>query len=224
MRQDVETVLFDLDGTLIDHFQCIYRCYCYAIEKLDLEPVTYETVRATVGGSVRVTMGRLLGQDLAEQGEGLFREHFNEIMLEDLHLLPGAEWLVKELKANNRQTAVFTNKHGENSRKILHHLGLEQYLDDIIGTYDTAWRKPEPEFTQYALERLGANPETTILVGDSPFDIDAAHAGGIRCYAVGTGSHDVDELKKCNPAAEGVYPDLLTFAEEFLNLVEPSQA
>lgn len=222
MRDAIKTAFFDLDGTLIDHFMCIYRCYCYAVDKLDMPPVSYETVRSTVGGSVRITMGKLIGLENAERGEALFREHFNEIMLEDLHPLPGAMWLLSELQQQGVKTAVFTNKHGVGARKVLAHLGMTVYLDEIIGTYDTPWRKPEPEFTQHALASMGANPATSIMVGDSPYDIQAGRVGDIRTYVVATGSHSVEELEVCDPPANGVFRDLPHFAEAFLGLPYPS--
>ncbi|GHB89707.1 HAD family hydrolase [Cerasicoccus arenae] len=224
MRADIKTVLFDLDGTLIDHFMCIYRCYRYAQEKMGLAPVSYEKVRSTVGGSVRITMGHLMGVENAERGEALFREHFNEIMLEDLHALPGAKWLLQQLQARGVRTAVFTNKHGIGARKIMAHLGFDKYLDEVIGTYDTPWRKPDPEFTQYALETMKADAESTIMVGDSPFDILAGQVGGIRSYVVATGSHSVEELEAIDPPADGVYRDLHHFAEEFLGLPRTPEA
>ncbi|WP_309400049.1 HAD family hydrolase [Cerasicoccus maritimus] len=218
MRSDIKTVFFDLDGTVIDHFMCIYRCYKYAVEQMSLPPVTYEKVKATVGGSVPVTMARLIGEERAPEGVKHFRKHFDEIMLEDLVELPGVEWLLQALKEQGVQSAVFTNKEGNGARAILAHLGYDAYLDGIIGTGDTPWRKPEPEFSQYALEQMKADPATSIMVGDSPFDVLAGKAGGMRSYVVATGSHSVEELEANDPPADGVYRDMVHFAEEFLGL------
>ncbi|WP_269541980.1 HAD family hydrolase [Cerasicoccus fimbriatus] len=218
MRSDVKTVFFDLDGTLIDHFTCIYRCYEYAVGKMGLPPVSYDKVRATVGGSVRITMGKLVGVDRAEEGETLFRERFEEIMLEDLHPLPGVESLLHQLHEQGVQCAVFTNKHGPSSRKIMAHLGYDAYLKKTIGTYDTPWRKPEPEFSQYALEQMDADPATSIMIGDSPFDVLAGKAGGMRTYVVATGSHSVEELEANDPPTDGVFRDMVHLAEEVFGL------
>jgi len=223
MRDDIQTVLFDLDGTLIDHFQCIYRCFVFAGETLGKPIPDYATVRATVGGSALITAGKLYGQENAERAESLFREHFNEIMLEDLHVLPGVEWLLDELPARGLRPAVFTNKHGESARKIMRSLGLADKFDAIIGSYDTPWRKPQPEFTRYAVEQVGGAPETTILVGDSPFDIQAARAGDLRAYVVATGSHNESELAACDPAADGVFPDLFAFGVDVLGLTPKAE-
>lgn len=224
MAADIRTVLFDLDGTLIDHFQTIYRCYVYAQEQLGLPPATYEKVRTTVGGSVPITMKRLIGSDeLVEEAVRLFREHFDEIMYEDLHLMPGVEWLLKALHEKGIRQAVFTNKRGEPSRKIMAYLGLEQYLDATIGTMDTPWKKPDPEFTHYAMETLGADPATTILVGDSPFDLAAAGAGDLPAYLVATGSHTLDELRALkDPAPAGVYPELMALGCDLFQCEPPA--
>lgn len=216
----IRTVLFDLDGTLIDHFRAIYRCYVYAQEQLGLPPADYDKVRATVGGSVPVTMARLIGpgQDV-DEAVRLFREYFDQIMFEDLHLMPGVEWLLQNLHAGGYQMAVFTNKRGEPSRKIMTHLRLDQYLDATIGTLDTPWKKPEPEFTRYALETVSGDPASTILIGDSPFDLAAAEAGDLPAYLVATGSHSLEELGELhNPAPAGVYPDLFALGEALFGL------
>ncbi len=220
----IRTVLFDLDGTLIDHFQTIYRCYVYAQEQLGLPPADYDKVRATVGGSVPITMERLIGsKELVEEAVRLFRAHFDEIMFEDLYLMPGVEWLLKALHEKGIKQAVFTNKRGEPSRKIMTHLGLDKYLDATIGTMDTEWKKPDPEFTRYAMEKVGAEVETTILIGDSPFDLAAAEAGALPAYLVATGSHSLDELRALtDPAPAGVYPDLVALGQDLFNCEPPA--
>lgn len=219
--QPCHTVLFDLDGTLIDHFRCIYRCYCYALKHLDMDPVPYEQVRATVGGSVLITMERLIGKTHAEEATRLFREHFAEIMLEDLHPLPGAAWLLETLHLKGYQTAVFTNKQGPGSRKILEHLGYTRWLDGIFGTLDTPWRKPQPEFTAHVLDELEANPEHTMLIGDSPFDIEAARTHQLSAHVVATGSHTSTQLRANNPAPDGVWDNLWQLGEQVFRLSLP---
>lgn len=204
----IRTVLFDLDGTLIDHFTCIYRCYCYAQEKLGLPRVSYETVLHTVGGSVPVTLARLFGEEVGKQALPLYRERFAQIMLEDIKPLPGTPDVLQSLKARGMQTAVFTNKEGPASRAIIEHLGWTQWLDAVIGTQDCPWRKPQPEYTRYALEKLGAAPETSLMVGDSPFDLQAAQAGGMQAILVATGSHTHEQLSALTPPALAVYNDL----------------
>lgn len=215
---DIRTVLFDLDGTLIDHFTAIYRSYCYAQDKLGVERVSYEKVKATVGGSVPVTMAKLVGPENAEEGTRLFREYFDTIMFEDLHILPGVEWILDELHERGLTLAVFTNKRGKASRAIMAHLGLDHYFTEVMGSLDTDWKKPDPEFTRYALDKLGADPANTILIGDSPFDIASAVAGNIDAYVVATGSHSLDELFANDPQPRGAYGDMFALGEDVFGL------
>ena len=66
--------------------------------------------------------------------------------------------------------------------------------------------KPQPEFAEHALRTLGGRAATTMLIGDSPFDVKSAHNGGFACWCVTTGTHDAAELNAAG--AERVFPDL----------------
>lgn len=189
-----KTVLFDLDGTLIDHFRIIYRCYCYALDKMGLPPVTFEKVKASVGGSIVVTFGKLVEQRYVDEAVRHFRDHFDQIWHEDIEVLPGVEPLLRDLHARGYRLAVLTNKEGQRSRDIIQWIGLTPYLDAVVGTLDTPFRKPQIEFTRYALDKIGAHVADACVVGDSPYDIATGHNMGIPVYAVATGSHTLEEL------------------------------
>jgi phosphoglycolate phosphatase len=213
-----QTVLFDLDGTLIDHFNVIYRCYCHAQQQLDLPLLSFQTVKQSVGGSMPVTMERLLGPEKAPEAIPLFRAHFNEIFLDDVKALDGALWILKSLHCCGIQTAVFTNKIESATRPICEQLGFMPYLSAVFGTHDDGLRKPMPEFTEKALSQLGASSANTLMVGDSPFDVQAASTHGLLCHCVTTGSHDAEALRSEAPEIAGIWPDLKTLGTEVLGL------
>lgn len=212
----ISTVLFDLDGTLIDHFSAIHRAVAHAQRKLGLEESSYAKVRSTVGGSVPVTLAKLCGgAEYAAAAEPHFHEHFAEIMHEDVHILPGALELLRLLKAKGCTLAVLTNKHEGHAQSTLEHLGLTPLLDAIFGTgADNPYRKPDPRFTMRALERLDCASADCILVGDSPYDFATAEAACIECHLVATGSHSVAQLRD-ETAAHGIYDDLAGFARAY---------
>lgn len=203
----VETVLFDLDGTLIDNFTAIHRCYSDVAEELGLHPKSYDEVRGAVGGSITVTMGKLIPPELAGRAVELYRAKFPAVMNEGLFAYEGVEWIVRGLREQGKTVAVFTNKDTRFSQKLLEHLGFDRLFHKIIGTGDSPWRKPEAEFTQFALEQLGACPSRTVMIGDSPYDIAAARNGGLLAiHCVTTGSHSAELLAKDKP--DGIHRDM----------------
>ncbi|MEX0332152.1 MAG: HAD family hydrolase [Puniceicoccaceae bacterium] len=215
-----KAVLFDLDGTLIDHFRVIYRCYQYALEHLGLPPVSYEKVKASVGGSIVITFGKLIPQDRVDEAVVHFREEFDRIWHDDIEVLTGAEWLLKELHARGLKLCVFTNKEGDRARRILNYIGMASHLDGIYGTLDTPWKKPEPEFTHHVLQEMGADPAHACMIGDSPYDVDAAAVADMPCYTVATGSHTIQQLQTETQSA-GVYANLYELGQAVFNLTPP---
>jgi phosphoglycolate phosphatase len=214
-----QTIFFDLDGTLIDHFEVIFRCYEFALGEAGDGVPSRAVLRATVGRSMEATMSHFVTGSAHADAVRLFREHFAEIFLDDITLHEGAEWILRTLHAGGKNVAIFTNKPGESSRKITRHLGLDPWLDTVIGVLDTPFHKPQPEFSRHALERLAASPAESCLVGDSIYDVQAAHNGGFPCYCVTTGTHSREELIEAG--ADGVYETLHSLGEAIFGL-DPS--
>jgi len=208
------TVLFDLDGTLVDHFAAIHRAHSYTMRKLGLPAPTMAQVRAAVGGGVELAVTRLVGAERRDAALAIYRPYWDATMLEDVQLLPGARELLTSLWQRGVQLAIFTNKHGPSSRKVCTHLGLDGLLDGNFGATDTPWFKPAPEFAAHVLQALGAKAATTALVGDSPFDLAAANNAGFGFFGVSTGTHTAAELHQAGAA--NVYPDLVALAPVLL--------
>ncbi|HLP07634.1 MAG TPA: HAD family hydrolase [Opitutaceae bacterium] len=201
-----QTVLFDLDGTLVDAFATIHRAYCHTLPQFGYPAPTAEQVRRAVGGGLEKAMAHFVPESLVAEACRVHVAFAERIQLEDPTVYPGGRELVAALRAQGRKTAVLTNKIGEHARAILAHLGLAPQLDLVLGARDCPWRKPAPEFTAEALHRLGAEAATTCLIGDSPFDLATARNAGFPCFCVTTGTHDEAELRAAG--ATQVFPDL----------------
>ncbi len=206
------TFLFDLDGTLIDHFKAIHRSYAYTLPRMGLPEPTPQQVRDAIGGGLENALSRFVPKDRIEETVKVYREYWNRTMLDDVEAMPGALALLKKLKAQGAALGVLTNKVGPSSRLVCEKLGFSAFLSATIGAGDTAWLKPQRELTLHALALLGGSPESALLVGDSPFDIEAAHNCGLTSWVVTTGTHSAEELREAR--ADAVFPDLVVMAEK----------
>lgn len=201
-----KTLLLDLDGTLVDAFTTIHRSYAHVLPQFGRPAPTPEAVRRAVGGGLENAMRNFLPEELIAEAVKRHLAHTDTILLEDVKLNPGALELLQAQHAAGVTLAAFTNKRGDHSRRICQHLGLMPYLRGVFGAKDTPWLKPHPEFAAHVLSELDGSPATTLLIGDSPFDVKAAHNGGFGCWAVTTGTHNAEELRAAK--ADAVFADL----------------
>lgn len=208
------TVLFDLDGTLLDHLPAIHRSYAHTLPQLGLPAPSPEQVRRAIGGGLENAMLNFIPETRLAEALAIYRPFWDATMLTGADPMPGAMELLEKLTAAGVTCAVFTNKHGPSARSVCAHLGFTPFLREVFGAKDTPWLKPEPAFAEHALAKLGATAATTCLVGDSPWDVQAAHNAGFPCFAVTTGTHSGEELR--DAGADAVYDNLTALgAAEF---------
>jgi len=208
-----KTVLFDLDGTLMDHLKAIHRCYCHTLPQLGLPAPSEDQVRRAIGGGLENAMSKLVPAEKIQRGLEIFRPFWDQTMLEGAELMPGSYELLEWLNAQGCTCAVLTNKHGPSGRLVMRHLGVASFLKAVYGAKDTPWLKPQAEFAAHAMKDLGASPADTLMIGDSPFDVLAAHNGGFAgCWCVTTGTHDRAQLELAG--ASRVFPEMFAILAE----------
>jgi len=190
-----EGILFDLDGTLVDNFGAIHHSINYAQKILGLPLSDYETVRKTVGGSLHITLAKLVGEENFDRTYELYMECFNRVWKEELETLPYIFSSMQKLKKAGYKMAVLTNKQGFSARKVTDSIQVDQFMEFILGTRDTPYRKPQKEFTETALNRLGIPKEKVCYIGDGPYDVDTAKNAGLDVYLVATGTHSLEEME-----------------------------
>lgn len=205
------TVLFDLDGTLLDHLPAIHRSYVHTLPQLGLPAPTYDQVKRAIGGGLENAMLKFVPEARLPEALAIYRPFWDATMLTGADPMPGAMALLERLTAAGVTCAVFTNKHGPSARSVCAHLGFTPFLREVFGAKDTPWLKPEPAFSDHALKRLSADAATTCLVGDSPWDVQAAHNAGFPCFAVTTGTHTGEELRAAG--ADAVYDNLTALGD-----------
>ena len=197
-----ETVLFDLDGTLIDSGAIILASMRHAAETVLERRIPDEELMAAVGGPGLVAQMRALDPERVDELVRVYREH-NEPLHAELQACEGILDVLPLLRRRGVRLGIVTAKRLATVRLAFEVISdLEPYFDVVVGSDETERHKPHPEPILLALERLGAVPGDAAYVGDSPFDVQAAKAAGVHAVAVTWGRiHDEERLAREEPDA-----------------------
>jgi pyrophosphatase PpaX len=203
------TVLFDLDGTLIDSGEIILSSFRHATQTVLEREIPDEVLAAAVGGSNIYDQMRAFDEERVDELVRVYREH-NEPLHDDLVAFEGIERVLERLKSEGRQLGIVTAKRRRTVDLAFAILPLERYFDAVVTAEQTEHHKPHPEPVLTALERLGSEPADAAFVGDSPFDMGAGKAAGVFTVAVSWGKiHPVERLRDAGADAVVHSPDEL---------------
>ena len=199
MRYD--TVLFDLDGTLIDSGAAILASFHHATETVLGRRYADEVVMATVGGHGIHRQMAKFDRDRVDDLVDAYRSH-NLELYRRIRLFPGVEAVLHSLREDGHRLGIVTVKSRGTVELTLELLPLGPFFDTVVTGDDVEQHKPDPEGLRLALERLGGEAASAAYVGDSPFDIQAAKAAGVGAIAVAWGGiHGRDRLEPEHPDA-----------------------
>lgn len=194
-------VLFDLDGTVIDSGAIILASMRHAAKEVLGADVPDEELMAAVGGPGLEAQMHALAPDRVEELVTVYREH-NEPLHDELVCCPGIDDVLVRLKDEGRRLGIVTAKRRTTVDLAFAKVPLGHLFDTVVGGDETERHKPDPEPLLLALERLGAGPREAAYVGDAPFDIQAAKAGGLFSVAVTWGGiHARERLEAEEPDA-----------------------
>jgi pyrophosphatase PpaX len=193
------TVLFDLDGTLVDSGAIILASLRHATQTVLGQTIPDERLLATVGGSGLASQMRDFDPERVDELVRVYTEH-NKPLHTDLATFDGMLELLEELKAEGRRLGIVTAKRRATAGLALETVPIAHLFDVVVAGDETERHKPHPEPLLTAVERLGASPNDAAYVGDSPFDIQAAKAAGLAAIAVTWGRiHDRERLEQEEP-------------------------
>jgi pyrophosphatase PpaX len=199
-----ETVLFDLDGTLIDSGAMILASFKHAARDVLGLDVPDAQILAAVGGPGLLDQMRAIDGDRVDELVASYRAH-NETLHGELQACPGMLELVRNLDEEARALGIVTAKHRATVALAFAVLPLEQYFDVVVGYDDTERHKPHPDPILKAVELAEADPKQTAYVGDSPFDIRAAKAAGVAAISVTWGKIHAEEVLRAEEPDEVVH-------------------
>jgi pyrophosphatase PpaX len=195
------TVLFDLDGTLIDSGEMILASMRHATRTVLAREIPDDKLLAYVGSSTLDDQMRALDPDRVEELVATYREH-NGPLHDELQPCAGVMDIVEQLDAEGRKLGIVTAKRRATVALAFDVLPLEHLFDVVVATDEVARAKPHPDGILRALELLDSTPQEAVYVGDAPFDIQSAKAAGAGSIAVTWGRiHDRERLAAEEPDA-----------------------
>ncbi|MGG3467956.1 pyrophosphatase PpaX [Neobacillus pocheonensis] len=177
MTNKITTILFDLDGTLIDTNELIIATYLHTLEKYYPSRFQREDVIPFIGPTLHESFGSI-DPDLVEEMILEYRAfniaNHDELVTEFV----GVSETVQTLKEKGYKLGVVTTKRHDVTMKGLRLMGLDKYFEVIVAYDHVSKTKPDPEPIFKALEQLDSTPEETIMVGDNYHDILAGKNAG----------------------------------------------
>ena len=192
-RENIEAVIFDLDGTLLNTLYDLADAVNWALEKYGQPQRTIEEIRSFVGNGLR----NLMMQAVPDGEENPVFESLFEFFVDyykahcNVKTVPyeGILELMKELKGRGVKIAIVSNKV-DAGVKELNEIHFAEYVDVAIGEREGIGRKPAPDSVNEALRILDVQKEHAVYVGDSDIDIQTAKNAEIRCISVSWGFRD----------------------------------
>ena len=193
----VEAVLLDIDGTLMDSNDAhasawvdVGREFGYAI--------SFDEVRWLIGMGGDKVLPRLTGLlDDSEEGKLLLErrgEIFRKRYLPQLRAFPGTRELLERLRADGLRLVVATSASEEDLKALLRQGNIEDVMQAAANADDAEESKPSPDIINAALKKSKAHPDNVIMLGDTPYDVEAALLAGIPTVAVRCGGWTDAEL------------------------------
>ena len=202
----IRGVIFDVDGTLVDSNDAHARAWAAALAEHGHE-VPFAHIRSLIGMGGDKLLPAAAGIDSASaQGRQISARRgaiFTERFLPHLRAFPQARALLEQLHAQGLKLAVASSARDEELKPLLALTGAAQLFETTTSASDARRSKPDPDIVQAALDRLGLPPADVAMVGDTPYDAEAAARAGIAMIALRCGGWDAHALG----AAQAVYAD-----------------
>jgi HAD superfamily hydrolase (TIGR01509 family) len=191
----IETVLFDVDGTLIDSNAAHARAWAEALREHGVTR-REEEIRRLIGmggdkllpAAANIEEQSAAGQAIARRKKALFAS-----WLPSLEPTRGARALLEYMRRQGIAVAIATSADDRELKSLLKRAGVDDLIPTRSSKDDAGESKPDPDIVHAALRRAKARPERTLLIGDTPYDVEAARRAGVKAIALRCGGYWPDE-------------------------------
>ncbi|HXV00766.1 MAG TPA: HAD-IA family hydrolase [Caulobacteraceae bacterium] len=214
---DGAVIVFDLDGTLVDTAPDLIGTLNVMLAAEGLPPARLEDARVLIGRGGRALIaggfaaaGRPLTDEEVDRRFEAFLPHYLAHIADLSAPYPGVQACLDELAAAGARLAVCTNKRGDLSRALLDAVGLGGRFAAVVGPDHAGARKPDPRHLVATIAAAGGRADQAVMVGDSPYDAQAARAAGVRLVLVAFG---YSETPVADLGADAVIGDFTALPE-----------
>jgi len=199
-------VLFDIDGTLVDSNDAHAWAWVEAFAENNVR-VEFVKVRRAIGMGGDKLMPEVSGVEedspLGQRVSKRRREIFKTKYLPKLKPFPGSRELVAEVKTRRLKAVAASSAKRDELKALLEIAGAEALFDDMTSSDDAEQSKPEPDIVHAALKKAGAPAREAVMIGDTPYDVEAAGRAGVAIIALRCGGWSDPDLK----GAAAIYND-----------------
>jgi HAD superfamily hydrolase (TIGR01509 family) len=210
----LRAVILDVDGTLIDSNDAHARAYADAGKELGYA-IPYDQVRPLIGMGGDKVLPRVTGiEEESEEGQKISKrkgEIFRERYLPELKPTPGARQLLHRLRDDGVKLVVATSAKKDALGGLLEQAEIADLIQDATSSDDAEESKPDPDIVQAALKQAGFPADQIVMIGDTPYDVEAATRAGVAIIGVRTGGWDEADLA----GAIAVYDDPADLLDHF---------
>lgn len=195
----MKTIIFDFDGTLADTRQSIIQTLQATLKELHLSEAEEEQIKNLIGLPLRDTFvqaGHIQDPDLLEKAIGIYREKYPAISLHSVCLFPHVKDTLKDLHRQGLTIAVASSKGKDALSQLLQSLDIRQYITMTCGEQDVKNKKPAPDMVLKVLSETQTEPQDTLVVGDTTYDVAMGQNAGCHTCGVAYGNHTREQLEQ----------------------------
>ncbi len=195
----INTVIFDMDGTVLNTLTDLAGSVNYVLDRFHMPKRTESEYRQFFGNGIRYAIQCAVPEgtpeDLIEQMVPVFREYYGKHWLDQTKPYAGVTDLMKLLSERGYRLAIVSNKI-DPAVKALNERFFSKYVPVAIGEKEGIKRKPAPDTVEQALRELGSTKKEAVYIGDSEVDLQTANNAGIPCISVLWGFRDRSFLRE----------------------------
>lgn len=206
----MKSVLFDLDGTLVDTSEGITKCAQFTLAKYGIEVPDLDDLKCFIGPPLTYSFMHHFGftEEQAKEAIGVYRSRYAPIGIYECQIFPHVKEAILELKKRGYRIGVASSKPEPSCRVVLEHFDIIELFDDIVGSTFDGRISTKQDVLEEVFRRWSDVPkEDMVLIGDTMFDVEGANQVGIKSIAVSFGFGDVQDMVR--EGALGVCEDMI---------------